>query len=177
MAGIGDLQTLAQLILDSAAEALDTIPLFDAGLLGAPDRKFVSPGLPVIEASCCNQLTVYVPNLSGNPMDASRPELGMLNIIAFTIQISRCIPSGFDQMGNYKAPSVAALEAASAQLDADAWALWNHLYNLRSSGLLNSLCEKVYFDGINATPPSGGCAGWVAQVRCELEGYLEALST
>jgi hypothetical protein len=177
MAGIGDLHALAQLILDSAAEALDTIPAYDAGLLGAPARKFISPGLPVIEANCCNQLTVYIPNISGDAMSAGKPELGMLNIIAFTIQISRCIPDGFDQMGNYSPPTPTAIQEAARQLDADAWALWNHLYNLRSSDLLNSLCEKVFFDGINATVPSGGCAGWVAQVRCELGGYLEALST
>lgn len=176
MAGIGDLHALARLLLDSCAEALDTIPTYNAALLGAPSRKFVSPGLPVIEVNCCDQLTVYVQTVTHTAL-SEKVQLGAINHVAMIVQISRCIPSGFDQMGNYRPPSTAALDGASTQLDVDAWALWNHLFNLQSSGLLLSLCDEVSFDGISAIVPSGGCAGWTAQVRAQLDGYPETFST
>jgi hypothetical protein len=176
MATIGDLDALAHVVLDTAAEALDTVNAYDATLLGAPTRKFVSPGQPVIEVGCCDQLTVFVPQIITTQME-ERPQLGALNFPMFHIQISRCIPSGFDMMGNYKPPSITALEGPATQLHADAWALWNHLYWAQSSGLIRSLCDQVFFDGINAMPPSGGCAGWIAQLRCQLDGYPVVFGT
>lgn len=176
MPSIGDLDVLAHAVLNTAAEALDTIPAYDATLVGAPARRFVSPGQPVIEVGCCDQLTVYVPLITGVAME-ERPQLGMIQHSMFQIQISRCIPSGFDDYGNYKPPSTTALEGPAAQLHADAWALWNHLYWAQSSGLIRSLCDQVFFDGIQAMLPSGGCAGWTAQLRCQLDGYPVVFGT
>jgi hypothetical protein len=176
MGTIGDLDALAHVVLETAAEALDTVHAFDATLAGAPDRQFVSPGQPVIEIGCCDQLSVYVPIITMDQMEP-RPQLGALNHVLFQIQISRCIPTGFDDYGNYKPPATTALEGPAKQLHADAWALWNHLYWAQSSGLIRSLCDQVFFDGINAMLPSGGCAGWTAQLRCQLDGYQVVFGT
>ena len=176
MATIGDLDALAHVVLDTAVEALDTIPTFDATLAGAPSRHFVSPGQPVIEVGCCDQLTVYVPQIVTTQMEERAP-LGAVNYVIFLIQISRCIPTGFDEYGNYKPPSTTSLEGPAKQAHADAWALWNHLFWAQSSGLIRSLCDQVFFEGISAMLPSGGCAGWTAQLRCQLDGYQVVFGT
>lgn len=182
MGTIGDPHALALLILDSAAEALDTIPAFDATLDGAQTRQFVSPGQPVLD--CCGQLAVYIPTFTaadtspGGLSTGKRHLHGMINHVSYIIVSSRCIPNGFNaQTGEYKAPPAASLTASAKQLDADGWVLWNHLFNLQSSGLLRSLCDEVFFDGISAMLPSGGCAGWTAQVRASLDGYTESFGT
>ena len=69
------------------------------------------------------------------------------------------------------------LAADALQHNADGWALWNHLYNLQSSGLFLTLCDEVFFEGITAAAPAGGCAGWVVSVRAYLGGYPETLGT
>lgn len=182
MGTIGDLHALAELILESAAEALDTIPGFDAGLEGAQPRQFVSPGQPVLD--CCGQLAVYVTGVGfgdtspGGLASGKRHLHGAINHPTFQIVSSRCIPNGFNETtGQYNPPLAAVLTAAAAQLDADAWVLHNHLYHLQSSGLLLNLCDEVFFDGITAMLPSGGCAGWIAQIRAYLDGYTESFGT
>ena len=182
MAGIGDLHSLAVLLLQSCAEALDTIPSYDATLLGAPDRQFVSPGQPVDD--CCEQLAVHIPavgqaNTSPTGLASGKRHLfGAINHVALSVRITRCIPNGMNaQSGVYTPPSPVSLTEAARQLNADAWALWNHLFNLQSSDLLLSLCDEVFFDGIGAIPPSGGCGGWVLQMHCSLGGYQEVFGT
>lgn len=188
MADIGDLHLLAQAYLDACAEALDTIPPWDAvqptpaGLLGAPTRQFVSAGLPVWD--CCEQLAVNVvditeaPTSPGGLPSGKRYTYGRLNHVVLQATITRCVPTGVEAMGgNYQPPPAAALNAAAVQHDADGWALWNHLFNLQSSGLFLTLCDEVFFEGITAAAPAGGCAGWVAIIRAELGGYTETLTT
>lgn len=177
MADLGTMHAIGQLLLDSSAEALDTIPVFDASLEGSQSRQFVSPGLPVMD--CCGQLAVYVPFLGGDGDDTGKRHLhGAINIVTYQIISSRCIPNGFDpNTGLYHPPPAASLTAAAKQLNYDGWALYNHLFHLQASGLLLSLCDEVFFDGLNALLPSGGCAGWTAQVRAQVDGYTETFST
>ena len=182
MADLGTMHAIAQLLLDSSAEALDTIPAFDVTLDGAQSRQFISPGLPVMD--CCGQLAVYVPFINqgdtspGGSGAGKRHLHGATNIVTYQIISSRCIPNGFDpNTGIYSPPPAASLTAAAKQLDYDGWALYNHLFHLQASGLLLSLCDEVFFDGLSALLPSGGCAGWTAQVRCQLDGYNETFST
>lgn len=186
MAQLDDMHQLAALLLDSCAEALDTVQAFDANLAGAPTRRFVSPGQPVFDfagTNCTDQLAVHVPLIQaadtspGGLASGKRTLFGMVNHVVMVVTITRCIPDGFDAMGNYRPPSMTDLQAAARQLNADAWALWNHLFNLQSSGLLRSLCDEVFLDGVSALVPSGGAAGWTFQVRMSLDGYLFALST
>ena len=80
-------------------------------------------------------------------------------------------------MGEFIAPTPGEVNATSEQILADGWALWNHLHNAKSSGVLRSLCEEMYFSGLIAVPPSGGCGGWVLPVRVQLEGYAEQLGS
>ncbi len=177
MADIGDLQDLAQALLDACAEALDTIPSFDAALLGAPDRQFVAAGLPVWD--CCEQLVVHVVGIGeadtspGGLPAGKRYVYGRINHVLLNATITRCVT--VDASGG-PAP-VAALAADGIQHNADGWALWNHLFNLQSSGLFLTLCDEVFFEGITAAAPAGGCAGWVVSVRAYLGGYTETLST
>jgi hypothetical protein len=182
VADIGDLQDLAQAYLDACAEALDTIPPWNAALLGAPVRKFVSAGQPVWD--CCEQLTVHVPGIVEGDTSPSglssgrRYTYGRINHVILEATITRCVPTGAESgTGSYKPPSAASLGAAGVQHNADGWALWNHLFNLQSSGLFLTLCDEVFFEGITSAVPAGGCAGWIAIIRAYLGGYNESLST
>ena len=182
MADIGTAHAIAQLLLESSAEALDTVHAFDATLEGAQSRQFTSPGLPVMD--CCGQLAVYIPFINqgdttpAGPGAGKRHLTGAINIVTYQIISSRCIPNGFDaSTGIYHPPPAASLSASGKQLNYDGWALFNHLFHLQASGLLLSLCDEVFFDGLNALQPSGGCAGWMAQVRAQVDGYVETLST
>lgn len=180
MAGVGpgDLHALAVELLDAVVESLNTIPTYDAGLLGAPERVFVSPGTPVFD--CCDQVAVHPPLIQfgdtspGGLASGKRHLFGVINHVTLLATSTRCIPT-IDDLG--RSPSLAALQASAEQLNADAWALHNHLFHLQSSGLLLSLCDEVFFDGISMVQPSGGCAGWLVQVRAYLDGYSETLST
>jgi hypothetical protein len=69
------------------------------------------------------------------------------------------------------------MEAAAEQVNADAWALWNHIFNLIAAGQLFQLCGEVFWDGLNVLTPSGGCGGSVLSVRVRLDGYQETIGT
>ena len=172
-------------MLAASVEALDTIPLSFPALAGAPGRSFVSSGRPAFD-NCCGdertvggQLTVnaafavpkqIVPTTQG--VDA---KIGMrINHVTFNIWIVRCLPIA-DIDG--EAPSAAANSAAAEQTDADAWALYNHLWNMVRAGALLSICSEVFFDGLRALDPSGGCGGWVLTLRAQVDGYEESIST
>lgn len=182
MAGPGDLFVLAEELLSFAAEALDTIPIYDATLNGAPDRQIVYWGMPVDD---CEQLVVYVPNIGeadttpGGLAAAVRPRVGRIDHVTVNVRIIRCcLPSGSESsMGDYSPPTPTQINATSEQILADGWALWNHLHNAKSSGVLRSLCDEMFFNGLIAVPPSGGCGGWVAPVRVQLDGYAEQLGS
>jgi hypothetical protein len=167
-----DLQAQAVELLGAAADALDTLPLL--GLEGSPVRRFVSPGEPALD--CCEQLTVHVqqiteaPTLPGGMAVAHRP--GWLNLCHFVVTIARCVP----QKQDFEPQDALVLDDAAAQGNADAWALWNHLHDMHLAGTLFTLCGAVFWDGMRALVPSGGCAGWVLLVRAELNGYDDVTS-
>lgn len=174
MAGPGDLHALAEEYLAACSDALDTIPSYEPQLLGAPARQFVSPGLPAWD--CCDQLAVYVQPINeadttpGGLAAGKRHTTGRINHVRLSAGITRCIPTDVE-------PPPGQLTASAEQLNADAWALWNHIFNLVRSGQLLTLCQEMFFEGINPVIPSGGCGGWVVNVRVELDGYLETLSS
>jgi hypothetical protein len=183
--GPDDLWQIAQAYLDDCAEALDTIPDFVPELDGAPERQFLSPGMPVsdfVDRDCCSQLAVRVDpivELGTTPggLDAGRRAAreAWKNSVTLVAHIWRCIPSGDNAMGGFIPPSASELTLASRQIYADAWALWNHLHNLVRAEHLVSLCDEVFFDGLIPMVPAGGCAGWTAVIRVSLEGYEELL--
>jgi len=172
MAGVGpeDLQDLLQEFLDACVEALDTIPLVAPGLGGAPERQYISPGQSVDD--CCPQLTVWAQAVNESPLSpgSTRGKSatdGQINTIALIARIIRCVETKGDP------PPMASLAESAEQINADGWALWNHLYNLVRSGDLFSVCSEVFWDGLRSINPSGGCGGWNLLIRVELDGYQE----
>ena len=171
--GPGDLQTLMEELLQASIDALDTIPTFDPALGGAPDRTYVNAGQPAFD--CCDQLTVNAGRITEAPTEpglraGTKHRLDYrINHVAAQISITRCL----DNPPADLPPSPTALQALAEQTNADAWALWNHLWNLARSGDLVTICDEVFFDALTPVQPSGGCAGWVLSLRAELEGYEE----
>jgi len=174
---IADMHTLASDVLAACVASLDTIPVEDAALDGAPERSYVAPGVPVWD--CCEQLVVWVP---GARPQSTRPQgppgavgkkhvYGMIPIVEVQTVISRCVPTG-DVVGTqYQPPTVTALETAAAQIHADGWALYNGIFNRVAQGLLSERCSEVVFDGLTAATPAGGCGGWTFTLRMRLDGY------
>lgn len=188
MAGPGDLHDLAEAVLDEAVAALDSIPDFDPTLDGAPDRYFVSPGIPVsdfVGRDCCSQIAVWVtPTIEADTtpggMDIGRraSRYAWINQVGLSIAASRCIPTGSSSsVGLYSPPTADELTEASRQLNADGWALWNHMHNAIKAEHILTLCDAVSIDGITAAIPAGGCAGWVLTMRAALGGYTEELGS
>jgi len=170
-----DLYLLAQEYLAACVEALDTIPTFAPGLGGAPARSFVSPGLPAFD--CCDQLTVHVTGVTDSATSPSNftgrsASTMKVNTVGLVATATRCIPVISDS-GN--PPPVEEMEAAAEQIDADGWALWNHIYNLIRAEALFTLCGEVFWDGLRSINPQGGCGGFTLALRVELEGYEETL--
>lgn len=171
MAGTGptDLHALCEEFLAACVEALDSISA--PGLAGAPERRYVSPGTPAFD--CCDQLTVHAQAIT-ETLDRNGLNQGIkhrlqsrVNLVQLVATATRCIP----QLEGESFPSATDLEAAAEQTNADAWALWNHVWNLARSGSLFTLCDEVFWDGMRAINPSGGCGGWTLTLRAELQGY------
>lgn len=173
MADPTDLHTLCDAVLAAATAALDTIPGFAPGLEGAPARTFVTDGQPTL--NCCpGQLTV---NASSIREGATAP-LGLgagtrhrqgfrINHVGMQVWIARCRPTDVPQMP-------ADMTAHAAQHNADAWALWNYMWNVNRAGSadpLVTLCNELFMDALTPLQPSGSCSGWTLSMRIELAGY------
>jgi hypothetical protein len=162
-----DLYALAQEYLDACVIALDTISA--PGLGGAPERRYVAPGVPALD--CCPQLTVDVRAVQEDPRSPSGPGSGQRarygarkNNVFMVATIVRCYPT--DPIP----PNVNEMELAAEQVNADGWALWNEVWNMIRSGELFTLCDDSSPE-LRQLTPSGGCAGWTLSMRVELEGY------
>jgi hypothetical protein len=167
--GPGDLHILAEEFLDACIEALDTIPTYDATLAGAPSRTFVAPGPVALD--CCEQLAVHVGLISEGHavIEAAR-----INHATFTVTASRCVPVPDDQ-GN--PPPAAEINAAAEQINADKWALWNHIGNMIDQDMLFDKCCGVDWGPLSPLQPNGGCGGSVLSITVCLDGYEEVLGT
>lgn len=174
MAGTGpqDLHSLALDLLAASVAALDTIPTFASGLGGAPERSFVTAGEPV--ADCCPQLTVHVAGVVETPGTATAHR--RINQVLLVVTLFRCVPTGSQTKTGFIPPSQADMELAAQQINADGWALWNHLFNRRLMGLFLDRCDPVIWEGLRALVPSGGCAGWTLGLRAAYDGYQEVLN-
>jgi hypothetical protein len=94
------------------------------------------------------------------------------NLVGLVATATRCIPVVSDSGA---IPSVTDMEAAAEQINADGWALWNHIYNMIRADLLFTLCGEVFWDGLRSINPQGGCGGHTLSLRVELQGYEETL--
>lgn len=173
MADATGLHTLMGEVLSASIAALDTIPTFDPGLGGAPDRTFISSGQPALD--CCDQLTVH----AGPIREATTEPLVLgagtrhrqdfrINHVGMFVTITRCV-----ELGEFQdfPPSTVVLEEVAQQTNADAWALWNYIWNLLRAGELSTLCDEWFMDSLTPLQPSGGCSGWLLSMRAELHGY------
>jgi hypothetical protein len=181
--GVGpdDLHLFATDLLQAASDSLDEIPtlLPGEGLTGAPARQFISPGPPVWD--CCEMLVVHVESL---PIGFTRPTSpigasGMKQAYGawilqavLTVTVGRCVPEGTTSVkGKYTPPSPAALTAAARQIDADGWALQNGIANRKYQGILSEVCSAMVWETFSSVDPMGGCGGWTATFRANIDGY------
>lgn len=169
----GDLYLLAEEFLSACEDALNTIPIAIPGLDGAPARSYVAPGRPA--ADCCPQLTVHTQGILEEQLGAVVPGrsymTSRLNQVTLAMTLFRCAPT------EKVMPEVAELVAASTQVNADAWALWNHLFNMVKNGLLFSTCGEVHWNPMSAIQPEGSCVGWYWPVEVALDGYEETATS
>jgi hypothetical protein len=142
---------------------------------GAPDRHFVSPGIPAFD--CCPFVCVQTVTLGladTSPLQpplqtAQRAQIGNVNLAALIAYVVRCVPVPDD---DGSPPSAAALDASGATVNADGFAVWNHLKHAVADQTLFPGCRSfVYFDGAVALDPAGGCGGWTFTVRLEIPGF------
>jgi hypothetical protein len=179
-----DLYDLCDVVLQVAADSLDTIPTDDPQLVGAPTRQFVAPGLPEVE--CCGrgngiavqgQLSVHNQTLQEegtNPLSpplavSQRPgKTGRVVSSTIVIMIARCSPTG-----NMRTPpTVAQWQLSARQTNADAWAIWNGIWRAqRDYDAFAPWCDGVFFDPSSSLPPQGGCVGTVFVLRPVMQGY------
>jgi hypothetical protein len=160
-----------------SAEALDTIPVLVAPELdGAPERAYVNSGIPA--ADCPDQLVVWAAAVRELPRGGTSTEeqsaAFWVNAVEFHVQILRCLPVPGSAK---KIVPATALQAKARQTNADAWALWNHLHNLRAANLFFTECEIVRWDNLIAIEPAGGAGGWELVFRAQLDGYPEVLGS
>ena len=175
MTDVSDIGLLATEVLSGAFDALETIPIVAPGFDGAPDRYFVSPGEPAFD--CCPQLTVHVSSITDRPTTLTttgRSCAASVSLVGLVVTIVRCVPVPDDQ-GN--PPSMEAMCEAAFQTEMDGWALWNHLYSMWCADMLFSLCGEVFWDGMRAINPAGGCSGWTLSLRVSLDGYEDIASS
>jgi hypothetical protein len=101
-----------------------------------------------------------------------------MNHVALVITSTRCVTTGdVSALGAYSAPSPVLLGLDAEQGNADAWALWNHLHNVKASGDFLTLCDAAEFDALLALIPSGESAGWTWTIRVVLGGYQEPIGS
>lgn len=171
-----DLYLLCREYLDACEAAVALSP---GGAIG---RAFVSPGPPAWD--CCPQLTVH----AGGPAEGDtaplspplqaghRPEVGIVNLIAMTATVIRCVPGLQD--GSDLLPSPEDIEAAAVATLGDVWTIWNHLLTLKRDGSIfagpydgDPHQREMFLDPAVALNTAGGCAGWQLQIRVQLGGY------
>lgn len=171
-----DLYDLCREYLEACEEAVAAAPG------GAIARSFVSPGLPSFD--CAPQLTVH----AGGPAEAdtklTAPMLnpghrtdimGVVNLVTMTATVIRCVDPVESVNGKIIFPSAASLDGSSQIVNADLWAIWNHVRTRYRAGTLFSAAtgrkRELFFDPAVSLTPQGGTAGWEIQIRVELDGY------
>lgn len=180
MAGVDDLYDLSVEYLGACEEAVATAP-------GGPiARSFVSPGLPALD--CLPQLAVYVggpveaeTRLTGPQLAAGRrpDDTGAVHLIALTCVVARCVP--VIREGSNAFPTPAQMNAASQEVIADVWAIWNWVRAAYREGLIFTRPDgerrELYFDPAVPLGISGGAGGWMVPIRTALDGYAPVVGT
>lgn len=181
--GPGDLWVAADELLDVCTEALDTIPTADgpswlADLAGAPEYRYVSDAAPL--PNCCDDglLVVHVNNITDRFSREAAPQAPKLNVPSHIVTLLRCVPMGVLNGEDWIPPTVEQQTASSQQTLADAWALWNHIYNLIRAELFLTWCNRADFVSMQSIRPADtACAGWQLAFLMQVDGYESELGT
>jgi hypothetical protein len=72
---------------------------------------------------------------------------------------------------NGNPPPANEQQEAAAQINADKWALWNHLYHLIAEGQLFDRCCDVIWGALAPLQPNGGCGGSRLSITVCFDGY------
>jgi hypothetical protein len=157
LAGPGAFHQIAGELLTAAAAALDSSPG------GRPGRACVVPGAIAWDDCTCEggQLAVSVGRYyrsAAFPTEGAGPEPCAVAFLAATIlvQVIRCAPQ---PEGQATAPSCEALEAAAAQVSADAWLVREGVHCRLQELDDDEELEAYQLGGQPVVGPSGGCVG------------------
>lgn len=160
----------AQALLDVATASLDSLPVEDSALAGAPLRRFISDGQPAYD--CPAMLSVHVATLGEYPTPVSptlaRVSHNRINSVQYVLTCIRCRPDVLQKPD--PAPTWALNKAARQHL-ADGWALWNGVWRAIVNEQLFVKCDGVEVVGAVADDPNGGASGWVFRVEPITGGY------
>lgn len=145
---------------------------------GIPARSCVSPGVPPID---CEQLTVHVltvfpevtsPTDPGTAQGHLLTTTGMLILAGFVVTVARCVPVAKENAQFIELPTVAELNAVSAMINQDLWAIWNRVSTMNEEGtIFGGRCKALYYRAAVPLDTAGGFAGWTLQFASSIDGY------
>lgn len=178
-----DLYEALDELLTFSATALDTIPTFPAcaGLVGAPDARFITPGLPSID--CCPAMWAYAGQAAQAGTSPARTALDaghrsgafqQIRLATLNVMVARCTPTFGLDGGAVRMPTSDELAGVARQTYADGWALWGEISNAIKHDTLFSRCQEAFLDYGAPIDTAGGCAGWIFSLRVNLGGYPKA---
>lgn len=152
-------------IANIAVLVLDVVRLgLDADGLVAPERYYVSPGLPAWD---CEQLVVTafriypVAATPATPLQVAESFRASFaqRAVELRITLLRCIPTVDEDLpGRLVIPSPADMQAAAVGILKDAQSMSNHLAAAVTNGTLPG-CSGVMMQEWHATAAEGGLAG------------------
>src|SRR5262249_8500537 len=99
---------------------------------------------------------------------------GLVDLVAYTIQVTRCVPTIESEGQTIALPHESDVEASSRILYSDAWAIWNYLvWAHREKILFQTPSGRPEFTIGPVTPlrTSGGIGGFNIPVSVQVPGY------
>lgn len=152
---------------------------------GAPDRYFVSAGIPTFETECA-QAAVQVVTLTEEQTRDLTPAMqtgfrhirGRVNLVGLIAYTVRCAEASEGNQQVYQPPFDATLSNQAKAVYEDGWAIWNHVRSRINEGLLfGGPCSDVHFDVGTPMANQGGQVGWQFTCRVELGGYVPSIDS
>lgn len=171
----GDLFKTAEEFLAACAKALEDAPA------GTILNQAIWQGPPAFD--CAPALYVHAggPSIADTyplqpPLQPAQriAETGIVNMVAFTATVLRCIPVLEGDGQTILLPARSEITASSADIYGDLWAIWNFLVYQHRNGNLwqtQSRRRELILDPAIPLRNSGGVGGWQLQIRVQIGGY------